>query len=483
MSALGSTSTHSPAATPDQSSIRLVSDFPSHRRSLSNISTGYNGAQGLLDDDANSTENTALTALAPPDKAYTPERPAIGARLLSSIQNAQPTAAALSRSKTVLHSRARSLAAFVPRLSPSAPSQSSPADPRPQTSHNQSSNRLFGDLFNGESAPVRLGIPPSSPNREKEEMEFPMEYRSGLTERPRKRASMLPQTPERQKTSWFGRKVASPSVPQSPAVAQDDIVNMNIMASLFPNGQTDELTPHAFNDLLVNATTLLQKMQSAYKEKVDYIATMQPEIEVQREEVEEAEIRSRHLKLQLEDMGRRAQEQEKAMQELASQLSEERFRHQEAREKEARKISRSFKLAPPPPSASADDTTDDETTPRRRKRASAGSTDASDSGFESDMDRDAEGQWSQDPMDPVMQKAVLSSPAPITPTKPRHQHAPTHSSNLRNSVSAMNKRLGSDGSAWTMMERLRGENVELRAQVAEMQRELQACIELIGCVR
>lgn len=306
-----------------------------------------------------------------------------------------------------------------------------------------------------------------------------MEYRTGLTERPRKRASMLPQTPEKQKTSWFGRKVASPTHQQSPNLVNDELANMNIMASLFPNGQSDELTPHAFNDLLVNATTLLQRMQSGYREKVNYIATLQPEMDVQREEVEEADIRSRHLKLQLEDMGRRAQEQEKAMQELASQLSEERFRHQEAREKEARKASRSFKPAPLPSPSVADETTDDETTPRRRKRASAGSTDASDSGFESDLDRDSE-RFSQDPLDPVMQRAVLASPAPVTPTKQRLQHTPHHSSGLRNSVSSMNKRLGSDGSAWAVMERLRGENVELRAQVSEMQKELQGCIELLG---
>lgn len=315
-------------------------------------------------------------------------------------------------------------------------------------------------------------------------MDFIMEYRTGLTERPRKRASMLPQTPQQQKTtSWFGRKVTSPTHQQSPAVTNDEIANMNIMTSLFPNGQSEDLTPHAYNDLLVNATNLLQRMQSAYKDKVEYIATLKPEMDVQREEIEEADIRSRHLKLQLEDMGRRATEQESAMQELASQLSAERFRNQEAREKEARKASRSFKPTPPTScSSNADETTDDEITPRRfaAKRISAGSTDASDSGFESDLDRDSLSY--SDPLHPHMQKAVLASPAPITPTKQRggiNQHAPLTSSNLRTSV----KRLGSDGSAWQVMERLRVENVALKKQVGEMQRELQGCIDLVGNMR
>lgn len=318
-------------------------------------------------------------------------------------------------------------------------------------------------------------------------MEFPTEYRTAFTERPRKRASMLNSTPQSQKTSWFGRKLASPMHQQPSPAANDELANMNLMTSLFPNGQPDELTPRVYNDLLVNATNLLQRLQSAYKDKVEYIATLQPEMDVQREEIEEADIRSRHLKLQLQDMGRRAQEQESAMQALASQLSQERFRNQEARERESRKASSRFASKPSPAlSSNADETTDDdETTPRRfpyNKRLSGGSTDASDSGFESDLDRD---NWAQDPLDPSHQRTAMGSPGPLTPTKQRgvgfagNQHAPLTSSSLRNSV----KRLGSDGSAWAVMERLRVENVALKAQVGDMQRELQGCIELIGHMR
>ena len=98
-----------------------------------------------------------------------------------------------------------------------------------------------------------------------------------------------------------------------------------------------------------------------------------------------------------------------------------------------------------------------------------------------DLDRD---NWAhQDPLDPSHQWTVMGSPGPLTPTKQRglvgNQHAPLTSSSLRNSV----KRLGSDGSAWAVMERLRVENVALKAQVGDMQRELQGCIELIGHMR
>jgi hypothetical protein len=147
-------STQSPITTPDRSSIRLVSDHPSHTRSLSNISTGYSGAQGILDDSIN-TEYTGYNLPSTPGRAYTPDRPAIGSRLLSSLQNAQPTAAAISRSTSVLHSRAKSLAA---KLSQNSPTATPSPEARPQSSQLSHSNKLFGDLFNGDSAPVRLGI-------------------------------------------------------------------------------------------------------------------------------------------------------------------------------------------------------------------------------------------------------------------------------------------------------------------------------------
>ncbi|KAK6437133.1 hypothetical protein LTR95_006669 [Oleoguttula sp. CCFEE 5521] len=268
-------------------------------RNISSSSTGYHGF------DLEASDYQSLQLPSPPVLAA---RPALTSRLLSSITTSQPAASALTRSGSLLHSRAKSIAAYVPRLNSSSTGSVEPRQHSP--------NRLFGDLFNGESAPVRLGVAASSPTKEKEETEFVMEYRPSLTERPSIRSrqtSMVHHAPQSAgKTSWFSRRITtSPIVPVSiPATEQNDLATLNIHTALFPHGRSDELTPHAFNDLLLNATSLLGRMQTAYKSKVDFMASVQPELEAQREEVEEAETRSRHLKLQLEDMARRAQEHE-----------------------------------------------------------------------------------------------------------------------------------------------------------------------------
>ena len=197
-------------------------------------------------------------------------------------------------------------------------------------------------------------------------------------------------------------------------------------------------------------------MQSAYKAKLDYISTLQPELDAQREEVDEARTRSAHLKSQLEHMGQQAQEQETAMQELARQLSEEKVKAQEARE-----ATRTVRLVPPDESRGSE-----EETPRRRKRNSGGS--ASDSGFESDLDS--------------VFSAVEAGgvETPLT--------APSISSWQGNGQDGVvgragnQKRLGAENAAWATVEALRSENCDLRGQVEEMQRSLQGCIDFVGGV-
>jgi len=416
-------------------------------------STAYNGSEGYIDDqeypsvDLDRDGYESIGASSASRRADT-ARPALGSRLLSSIQNSQPAAAALTRSRSIFHSRAKTLASFVSK--PSTPSSEQP----PQQPH-----KLFGDLFNGESAPVRLGIPPSSPTREKEETEFLMDYKPALTERPQralKRASTTPQTPPQPtttttKTGWFGRKITTPKAP-APAVAKDELINLDIWTTLFPNGPIEELTPHAFNDLLLNASTLLERMQNAYREKVEYIASMQPEMDIQKEEAEEADTRAAHLKMQLEDMGRKAQEQELAMRDLADQLAEERLRAQEARP--VRSVEQS----------------DEDTTPRRSKRGSAGS--ASDSGFESDFDRDSmfSSHGASTPLSPPPPTVTL------TPSFDRMKQVRTVPSYSSSGSTVVNR------SDWATVDQLRGENHVLRREMGEMERRLQDVIEFVGQV-
>ena len=438
--------------------------------------TAYNGSEGHIDDSVtpveqnqSEPENTQLTI---PSKALTQGRPALGVRFLSSLSNAQPAAAALSRKGSVLHSRAKSLAQFVPKLNPSNTSTPEKTD---------TPNRSFADLFHGESAPIRLGAP-ISPTKEKEESELVMEYKTSFTERPAgmpRRGTAHSQTSlplVNKNTSWFGRRLTNPT--PSKQQTQDELASLNINASLFPNGPADPLDPAAFNDLLLNATNLLRRMQTAYKEKVEYIASMKPEMDAQREEVEEVETRSKHLKMQLEDISRQAQQQETAVQEMAQQLADEKMKVQEARE-----AAQTVRLVPR--SMSRED--NEYTTPRRRKRTSADN--ASDSGFESDMESIfSEHSGADTPLSPPSTSASHSHEQPwnfqqLNGTKSiqRRPSASTVSSRPGSS-NPSRQRLGGEGAAWATVDALRSENQGLRSEMDEMQKTLQGCIDLVSGV-
>jgi len=435
----------------------------------------YNGSEGLINDldapaaacfDGNVYDEDPVTT---PSRIVTPPaRPAFGARFLSSLSNAQPAAAALGRKGSILHSRAKSLAAYVPKLNTGTTTTTS--SDRLQT---QAPNRIFGDLFNGESAPIRLG-PPLSPSKEKEETEFVMEYTPTLTERPgsmfkrRDTTESMRSTPPAQtrKASWFARKPTSTTPTR--LQQQDELASLNISQALFPNGAADPLSPAAFNDLLLNATDLLSRMQSAYKEKTDFIASMQPELSAQREEVEEAETRSQHLKFQLEDMGQRAQQQEEAMQEMAAQLAEEKMRVQELRENAARSV----RLVRRDSNAG-----DEEQTPTRHsKRRSHGSSYASDSGFESDLDSVfSAASGAETPISPASASVVgLVGPAGLVGLDGENAQV----WNLR-----QGGRPGKgEGAAWATVEVLRSENQGLKVRMGEMERGMQGCIDFVGAL-
>ena len=211
-------------------------------------------------------------------------------------------------------------------------------------------------------------------------------------------------------------------------------------------------------------------MQTAYKEKVDCIASVQPEIDAQREEVEEAETRSKHLKMQLEDMSRQVQESEKATQEMARQLAEEKMKVQEAQEssKTVRLVRRSI-----------DASRDEDTPTRRRKRGSIET--ASDSGFESDMESvfsstTSDGERPQSPPTSVSTAGFDGRTWNLRQPKAREE-AP-YDPVKRN----VGKRVGSAGAAWATVDSLRNENRDLKIQMKEMQRNLQGCIDLVAGV-
>jgi hypothetical protein len=119
----------------------------------------------------------------------------------------------------------------------------------------------------------------------------------------------------------------------------DELAGIDVEAALFPAGpptDRDTFSPAAFKNLQANATGLLLKMQGAYRQRLAALRELEAEREAQREELEEAETRAAHLKMQLEGMALRAAEQERDMRRLAEELGAERRARAEERESAAR---------------------------------------------------------------------------------------------------------------------------------------------------
>lgn len=306
---------------------------------------------------------------------------------------------------------------------------------------------------------------------------------------------------------------------------------MNINSSLFPHGPADPLSPHAFNDLLLNATSLLQRLQAAYNEKCAALADVAPEMDATREEAEEAATRARHLKLQLEDVARRCETLERQNQGLSSEvrrLEEDSRRRRSTRGASVRMIREEDSDAADQTAEDDDESEEgdagnhlrsgeplgvdgDDTTPRRHhyhssqrpsmlgasKRASAGS--ASDSGFESDAETTHSLLFSTTGSTLTSASSITSSSAAsdhlASPPPPPPKHASAGSKNpwsLRPSPSTAGRMsdkplpmVGGGPNAWqssapvAALEQLRSENAAMRRQVAEMQGSLQGCIEYV----
>ncbi|KAB8297170.1 hypothetical protein EYC80_002550 [Monilinia laxa] len=128
-------------------------------------------------------------------------------------------------------------------------------------------------------------------------------------------------------TSVFGffssQKTPAKPIQLPTDLNDDEYIKLDIHSSLFPSGQADPFSPAAFKSLLLNAEGLLLKLQTAYKLRTIEYHEMKAEKDAQGDELEEAETRAKHLKLQLEDMAKKFNEQDTAMEELVNQLAGE----------------------------------------------------------------------------------------------------------------------------------------------------------------
>lgn len=283
------------------------------------------------------------------------------------------------------------------------------------------------------------------------------------------------------------------------------------MHALFPHGAVDPLAPSSFHDLLSTAETLLTRYQSSYRALSTALSDTRAEQSAQDDELDEAETRARHLKMQLDDMAARAAEQDAVMQTLANELLLERSRRKE--EEEARK--RSLALIRGPgcmhgrdcqSAANTSSVADKDATPRKQKRVSGSGSCVSDSGFESECESSASSIFSRanGAMSPT--ETVLSSAASeVEVDEKERAHVSRPLAQQRRSTydkvlgglplhqrtgvmvreegatrwGCANCEGGSQSSVWGRLAKERETNSLLKRRVEELEEAVEGCLDVV----
>ncbi|KAF2093897.1 hypothetical protein NA57DRAFT_80900 [Rhizodiscina lignyota] len=372
-------------------------------------------------------------------------------------------------SRASLHSPTRSLSQFI--SSRSTPDE----DTAPRSPSKNKQGPLFSDWFTGTSAPVNLGLIPSpsrdlSPFRESDDYisaDMDSTYTSRPT-RPRRSSTTNSQSQSTgfaSKLSWFTKSVspASPSQcrPSTSAAIDpsDDLLTLSISAALLPHGTPDILAPSSFHDLLSTSELLLSRYQAAYRAKATALADLRAEKDAQAEELEEAETRARHLKMQLDDMAEKAKAQEEEMRALSLELLAERRRRED--EEIARRKSIQMVRGK------------DNRAGMRRGTSSSGSV--SDSGFESDTDSAVGSVGSSFNSSPTLAKQE-----PEYDERRSGNERPLGQRRMSTYDTVLKTVAGEPAGAWAVMEGYREENRALRERVRELEGAVDGCLDMVA---
>ena len=336
----------------------------------------------------------------------------------------------------------------------------------------------FADWFQGESAPVNLGVMPYTAKEKINPMDRPCTPSPNM---PQPKPAFTPTSRPTTGTSlfsFFGSKASSPT--GQAADAQDELYNLDIKAALFPAGPADPFSPSSFKNLLQNAEGLLLRMQRAYKERTASLREMTQEKEAQSEELEEAQTRAKHLKLQLDDMSVKLAEQDVAMMSLVDEVAVmKKWRQDEENKKSIRLVE-------------ADDETRAPRNHRARKRVSR------DSGFESQSDDEtpASSVFSEDRESPMTsgntspnigsqetvnesqhERSAAGTLLPlITMMKPGH-HGLQSDTIARTTYSYREEVNASE--AMGIVSMLQMENTGLKQRVEYLESTLDGCLDLV----
>ncbi len=257
--------------------------------------------------------------------------------------------------------------------------------------------RRLAGWFNGRSTPVNLGVIPTSESADSPQT-------SPALRPANSRSSTTHPTVSNSRFSFLYTKATPATLPTTtiPAPADDaddEFLNLDIGAALFPLGSADSSSASSFTDFKVNAEVLLLRLQTAYKLRTSSLLELISEKKAQDEELEETGTRCRHLKQQLDDMALKVLDQENTMKEMAEELATEKRMRRE--EEEARIKSISLVTGSPRLDAGRE-------TCQSRKRESTASM-ASDSGFESGEDESPTESIVSKTGSPLSRSGTLSS--------------------------------------------------------------------------
>ena len=359
-------------------------------------------------------------------------------------------------------------------------------------------SRTLADWFSGESDPITFSILPS-PTKEKQ---HPLELMPALVP---SRTSLVqkitPQGTPRPAMStrfpFFATRAPSPKTPQQPAENIDQLLGLDIHKALFPGGTADPFSPAAFKNLVQNAEGFLVRLQAAYKERTLSLREMTMEKETQIEELEGAETRAKHLKMQLDDMAAKVAEQDEAMMNLVDDLAREKQLRWE--EEEARK--RSVMLVKASREAHAERS-------QRESIASMNSDWTCDSGEESS--RESIFSHREGATSPTMSMSSVStanspeiyhhpdSHTMFPATEATQREIELHIQSIAKATAGLNIQAGTTSGhsspcmncqglkpneAWNVVGILKEENKALKTRVEQMEGALDGCLDVVEMLR
>lgn len=254
---------------------------------------------------------------------------------------------------------------------PESPTQS------PAKNRIEEGAKRLSDWFQGKSDPVAVGIVRPSSTEATQDM-APRGISASPTRTPKRASSPLKQVTTPNRFSFFGFKRQ-----EAPEPAEDELLNLDVNEALFPPGSDELDDEEAFNALRDNAGTVIKRLQAAYKERTFALHEANADKNKKQEELEETRTRVGSLKIQLDGMAEKVQQQEQAIKAMAEELEQEKQSRQ--REEESRRHSVML-VRPPEDDAASESSAVEMSGPNTRRSSKRTSTFTSDSGFDSGDD-------------------------------------------------------------------------------------------------